>query len=427
MDEHHAAPKLDAREWMRVGFAMFTVGFGANLFAPMLQVYRTANDTAEGALTAMFGIYALGLIPSLLYFGAVSDRIGRRRVLIPGLIVAIAGSLMLLLGSAGWQWPLYIGRIIIGASVGMGMSAGAAWVKQLSTDAPAAGARRATVAISSGFGLGPLTAGLVAEFAPAPQLIPYLVHIALSLAALVLVRPVRETQVTRVDAAPATGGPASDGSATDGPARELSPSRRARRMGLPESARSWHYFWAIAAWAPWVFGIPLTAFAATPSNIGVDMPWPTAFSGFLAFITMTCGVFIQPAAARITKPVPAVAGLTCGAIGLAISIGVALTGALTLMVAAGLVMGCAYGIMMVGGLNATEKFARPHELGSLIGIFYSLTYVGFFIPFVISLVVSGLQRWAGVSIAHGYAGVLAFGILVCLVSIPPVAKVTSRG
>ena len=34
--EENARPMIGRRDWLRVGLAMFAIGYGANLFAPML-------------------------------------------------------------------------------------------------------------------------------------------------------------------------------------------------------------------------------------------------------------------------------------------------------------------------------------------------------------------------------------------------------
>lgn len=387
--------------WWRVGFAMFTVGFGANHFVPLLQTYRETIGSTEASLTAMIGVYAVGLIPALLFFGGLSDRIGRKPVLVPGLVVALTGSGVLSLGAAGWEWPLFVGRILIGVSVGMGMSSGAAWIKQLSTDQPSSGPRRATVAVSAGFGLGPLVSGVIAEFLPAPELLPYAIHAIFTACGIMWLRAVPETQFA-------------------------SPGQK-RRPLVPPVVFTASYLLAIAAWAPWTFGAPTTGFVTTPSQVGIEVPLPTLIQGLLAFFTMFSSLFIQPVVARLLAGGPrwlalAALGLSTAAAGLGVSITAALTESVWLMLLAAPVLGIAYGIFMVAGLAETERFAKPYELGSLIGIFYSLTYLGFFVPFIISLIVPVVQQATEWSPNVSYAAVLGFGIIVCLASIGPVGR-----
>ena len=64
---------VTVRSWTRVALAMFGIGWGANQFAPMLLVYRANQHLSEAAVTAMFGVYALGLIPALLVAGSSSQ------------------------------------------------------------------------------------------------------------------------------------------------------------------------------------------------------------------------------------------------------------------------------------------------------------------------------------------------------------------
>ncbi|HYQ25960.1 MAG TPA: MFS transporter, partial [Polyangiaceae bacterium] len=163
--------------WRRVALLLFAVGWGANHFASLLQVYRQrlALDAAAPAL--LFGMYALGLAPGLLLAGPVSDRYGRRTVVLPSALVALAASA--LLGAAGASFALLlVGRLFYGLAAGGVMSAGAAWLIELSQDNLAAGPRRATIALSSGFGLGPLATGVLAQYAPAPVRAPYVLHLA---------------------------------------------------------------------------------------------------------------------------------------------------------------------------------------------------------------------------------------------------------
>ena len=64
--------------WMAVAAILVGAGWGSSQFTPMLLVYRHALGLGAGSLEAMFGVYALGLIPGLLIAGPLSDARGRR-------------------------------------------------------------------------------------------------------------------------------------------------------------------------------------------------------------------------------------------------------------------------------------------------------------------------------------------------------------
>ena len=152
--------------WLRVAAAMFAVGWGANQFAAMLQVYRDEDGASAEAVTALFGAYAFGLIPALLIFGPISDRIGRRRIMRPVLVLSTVATVILIVGG-DQMWLLLLGRLAAGVASGAAFAPGTAWIKELSADhAPGTGARRATLALSGGFGSGPLVAGSVRPMAP---------------------------------------------------------------------------------------------------------------------------------------------------------------------------------------------------------------------------------------------------------------------
>jgi MFS family permease len=63
--------------WLPVAAALLGTGWGSNQITPMLLVYRHTLALGTGTLEAMFGFYALGLIPGLLLAGPLSDARGR--------------------------------------------------------------------------------------------------------------------------------------------------------------------------------------------------------------------------------------------------------------------------------------------------------------------------------------------------------------
>ena len=73
-----------------------------------------------------------------------------------------------------------------GLASGAAFGPGTTWIKELSEDG--AGARRAAGALSAGFGGGPLVAGAMAQWLPAPAVVPYVAHlVVVAVAALVFV------------------------------------------------------------------------------------------------------------------------------------------------------------------------------------------------------------------------------------------------
>lgn len=378
-----------ARDWIRVALGMFAVAFGANLFAPLLPAYRITDALNQSQVTFLFAIYVAGLIPALLVCGPLSDRLGRRAIIRPALITSAAGSVVLLTG-VWFHFPsLLIGRLVVGISMGMVMAAGASWIKEIAPVAPQISARRATVALSAGFSLGPLASGLVAEYAPRPDVIPYLVHLALLLSI-----------------APLTWN-ASGGLPTS------APSDTPQRF-FSSATLSPRFLWAVAAWAPWVFGAACTSFVVLPTI--AESSYPIAFAGLIACITMGTGVLVQPLVTRISSSSfipPAIFGLGLTTVGMLLSLIVALTQNVWSVFPAALTLGAAYGVMMVSGLREVQIIAPPAELGAATAIYYSLTYVGFFAPFVISFAAP----------KFGFVPVFIFGAIIALVSMYPVAKV----
>jgi len=93
--------------WRRVGLLLFAVGWGANHFVSLLSVYRQRLALDATAPAMLFAMYALGLVPGLLLAGPLSDRIGRRPVVLPAAIVALGASA--LLGASGSSFPLLLG------------------------------------------------------------------------------------------------------------------------------------------------------------------------------------------------------------------------------------------------------------------------------------------------------------------------------
>jgi MFS family permease len=102
------------------------IGWGTNQFTPMLLLYRARLGLSAPVVEAMFALYAVGLVPGLLVGGSLSDRIGRRRVMLFALVISMIGSAVLITGAHG-TGLLCAGRLVVGLGSGSAFSAGAAW------------------------------------------------------------------------------------------------------------------------------------------------------------------------------------------------------------------------------------------------------------------------------------------------------------
>jgi MFS family permease len=186
-----------ARPWLLVAPATALLAWGGNHFTPLLLMYRQVDGYSSVEVDLFLAFYILGLVPGFLIGGPLADRHGRKRVMVTGIFLSALGSAVLAAGASSAYW-LCAGRLVVGLSVAVAMVAGTAWIEELSHapyDEPggASGARRASLALTAGFGIGAGISGALAQWAPAPTVLPYVVQVALLLAAAVPLRWAPET------------------------------------------------------------------------------------------------------------------------------------------------------------------------------------------------------------------------------------------
>jgi MFS family permease len=359
-------------------------GWGSNQFTPMLLVYHARLGLSTATLEALFAAYACGLIPGLILAGRWSDKHGRRAVGIAAAALSLVASVALIAGAHTLAW-LFVGRLLAGLSSGAAFGVGTAWLREASLppfgDSDHSGvARRAAVAMTLGFGLGPLVAGVLAQWAPHAGVVPYLPHVALMLVVLVSVWPVPET-IT-----PGSHGETSKLSAAS--------ARRFRRL--------------VAPMAPWVFAAPAIGFALMPSVVGVGrLSDGVAVTAAITSLTAVSGVVIQPLARRLELAAREQTGAVLGLIVLAFGLMIASLAAdmreVWLLVPCGVVLGVAYGLCLVAGLLEVQRLAHERSLAALTATFYVFTYLGFAAPYLLALAAHAASYALLLLIASGLA------------------------
>lgn len=323
---------------------LITAGWSANHFASVLVLLRRDHDVSAVLANSAYGIYALGLFPSLLIGGWVADRFGSRPAVIAGTVIAAAGNAYLMLGIPGHG--LLLGRFVVGLGVGLVVSAGTAWAGRLRG---ASGATAAGIALTTGFMLGPVSSGIVAHLAADAVKVPFVVPIVMAVGVMVASIRMRDD-----------GAPAVTQTAETRPAHsEAKALATAVPMGI------------------WVFASITTAMVVlagrTDFAIGAAfMPGVAAVLGFSVALT------VQALARRGQwGPRAGVVGALGATGGMAlIAVGGARPSAAVFLAATAL-LGLAYGLCLREGLLDVDEYTPPEKRGRVIGLYYVATYIGF--------------------------------------------------
>ena len=369
-------------------FTLFAVAAGTNVPTPLLLVYQEQLDLSPEVLTALFGCYAAGLVPALFLAGPLSDRLGRRRVAIPG--VVLAGLASLAFAAAGGSLTLLFGaRFLQGVVSGVVFSVASAWVAELSiASGEGAGGRRAAVAMTAGFSLGPLTSGLLGQFAPAPTVLPYLLHTVLVGVGLALALRLPETVVL------SPGGRRSTGS----PAVPLLPPGSALLTAT-----------VLAPVAVCVYAFPSSVISAVPL-LGELPAGGVAVTGVLAGVTLGAGTLVAGLQRRLGS-LTAVTGAALGAAGFGAAGAFVATGAWPWLLAAAPLLGSGGGLCLAAGLTVTGRLAAPTRRGELTSVFLACAYLGFAVPFLMATAARSAPAWVPLQVAAVLTALLALRLV----------------
>jgi MFS family permease len=171
---------------------------GANLAAPLYRQYAEEFRFPTIVLTTVFATYAVTLVLTLLTCGRLADRVGRRSVITSGLGIGIVA--LPLFAVAGSPFWLYAARALQGVAVGLVSGPATAALVELDPD-PGSGrpALLAGLAQAVGSGTGPLLAGALAQVAPTPLHLSFLVTAGVTFAWAVLVWLVPESGARSVE------------------------------------------------------------------------------------------------------------------------------------------------------------------------------------------------------------------------------------
>jgi MFS family permease len=349
-------------EW---GFWTIAVAFAVSLAftvvpTPLWAIYQRHDGYSTIAVTIAFAAYAFGVIVSLFLAGHLSDRWGRRRVLLPAILLeAAAAALFLTSTSLG---VVIVARVLSGLGVGMLTATATAHLSELhATARPNAGRARAdlvaTVANLGGFAFGPLVAGLLAQYVTAPLRTPYAVFLVLLLAAAVAVARVPETVSVST----------------------LRQRYHPQRVTVPAAARPRYFAAGGGAFAALsVLGL-FTSLA--PAFVAGTLHHPSrALAGLVASMVFASGAAAQVLLRRQPVRRQVAGGLALMTAGLLTVTAGVWAVSLPVFLLGGAVAGAGAGALLKGAVSTVVDLAPPSTRGeALAGVFLG-GYLGLAVP-----------------------------------------------
>jgi MFS family permease len=370
-----------------VAFAFLVVMMFATLPSPLYGLYRTRDHLSAFTITVVFAIFAAGTIITLLAERSIAARFGRRGAMLGGVATMMVAAGLL----AVWKdLPgLLIGRLLTGVAIGLAAGVAIAYLIELrlraDPNASPAGARNIGTAVNVGaLGIGPLVAGCLAQWAPYPLTLPYLLMVALGAVALI-----------GVAAAPETGTPVPRAAAQSRPA---GPARRVR-LPVPAAAATIAAFAASGLFAA-LSGLILATTLHQTSH---------ALAGAALFVVFTAGVVSQLATNRLRSSRVLALGtfsMIAGLVLLVVAVRLS-TPSLALFLIGGALIGAGAGAVYKGTTGIVLEATAPENRVAMTSALVIAVFVGLSVP----VIGAGIALDQGASVPNT---VLGFAVLVAL-------------
>jgi predicted MFS family arabinose efflux permease len=359
------------RVW-RTWAVLVLFALGTSLITPLIPLYQDQLGFGDTVVTLFLGCYVITLVPSMLSLGQLSDRIGRKRVLL--IAIATLGLAQVILIAEPPLGGLLAARAIQGLATGAFFGTCTAFL----VDAAPPGRRRfvsvlGSISIRLGLGAGPGIGGLIAEYAGEPLRLPFELHLVALAAASLIVATLPETVTAR--------------------------SRRPLTLRLEVPAAERAVFWRVLVPSGALFslfdGVALSLIPVfLVRTLDVDN---YALVGAAGFLVLVSGALSQIALPRL-RPDRAIGwGLAAAS---AASLGVVASApaeSVALALAAVAATGAAAGLVFKGGLDLCTQIAPIEDRGKLISSYYVACYLGgFSVPL---LVIGALSDLMGLTAA----------------------------
>ena len=329
---------------------LFLVTVSINLQMPLYLTYARAAGMGVGVTALVFSAYVVGVLPVLIGLGGVSDRFGRKPVLVAGLCCFLVGTGMTMVFPT--MYGLLVTRFLQGIGLGLSVATGTAYLSDLRQEHGLDGARQAAkqvaLATSLGFGVGPLSTDIAELIHPSAAPLSYGIVFMLLLACL--------GSVSRLPSVPTPGGAL---------VRLPHYPRGSIAVGLGIAT----------AWA--ITGIVITVVPGQLVRYGL-----AAWSPIALFLVNGVGALAQPLARRLADKTSMRVGYVFMSVGTLLLTWGSWIGNVLLLLAGSAIAGAAcYGFTYLGGLAIVSKLGENRRASAVAG-YYLFAYVGLGAPSV---------------------------------------------
>lgn len=371
-------------------FSFSVVMIGTTMPTPLYPMYQETFGFSQLMITIIFAAYAFGVIAALLITGRWSDQLGRRPLLLGGLVCSMISDLVF------WQTDglavIIAGRVLSGVSAGI--FTGTATVAVLELAPPHWRDRAtflATAANMGGLGLGPMLAGALSEYMPSPLALTYLIHTALAVLALICVWWAPETVK-----------------------RPAHPKLSLQRLSVPPEVRGVFVPAAIAGFAGFAVCGFFTSIAPAMMGrvLGYDNRLLVGVVAGSIFIASTLGQFLQDKLPLRWRLPIGCATLVISVIPVALGI---YSQSLALFMLGAIVAGMGQGIAFRAGMGAITAASPPTERAAVTSTFFVVAYIAISVPVIgIGLMTSVISLQATGIIFSVFVGAMAALALMIL-------------
>ncbi len=332
-----------------VGMVVFTMG--TSIVTPLFPLYKHTFQMSNGTVTLLFATYTATVVPTMLLSGNLSDVLGRKRLILPGMATITAASLVFAFTTS--LAMLFVGRVLQGLAIGMFLGVGTAFVvDHAKPDQRAKAAQLAGLGFRLGFGLGPGLAGLMAQYMSDPLHRPFKGHALLMIVGIGAILLAPETLKRRKGV------------------------KLALRVGVPEGQfRGFATFLAPAAFL--MSFLDATLLSLTPLYMSDTLHVRNiALFGLVGFLVLAAGG-ITPLAFRGLDPRRAVMMGVCAStvFSLLVVAASAFNTAVLVIVAAGII-GFTNGLILQGATAICGIVVPIEERGKLVSALYMCAYSG---------------------------------------------------